>query len=122
LKQALLGQPLTVYGDGGQTRSFCYVDDLVDGIVKLLYSDEHMPVNIGNPVEMTILEFAQIINRITDNKAGFTYVDARSSRDPQRRRPDITRAKEILDWEPRVNLEEGLERTIPYFRQKLGLA
>jgi dTDP-glucose 4,6-dehydratase len=122
LKQALLGQPLTVYGDGGQTRSFCYVDDLVDGIVKLLYSDEHMPVNIGNPVEMTILEFAQIINHITDNKAGFTYVDARSSRDPQRRRPDITRAKEILDWEPRVNLEEGLERTIPYFRQKLGLA
>src|SRR5512133_3145903 len=122
LKQALLGQPLTVYGDGGQTRSFCYVDDLVDGIVKLLYSDEHMPVNIGNPVEMTILEFAQIINRITDNKAGFTYVDARSSRDPQRRRPDITRANEILGWEPKVNLEEGLERTIPYFRQKLGLA
>jgi len=122
LKQALLGQPLTVYGDGGQTRSFCYVDDLIDGIVKLLYSDEHMPVNIGNPVEMTILEFAQIINRITNNKAGFVYVDARSSRDPQRRRPDITRAKEILGWEPKVNLEEGLERTIPYFKQKLGLA
>ena len=122
LKQALLGQPLTVYGDGGQTRSFCYVDDLVDGIVRLLYSDEHMPVNIGNPVEMTILEFANIINRITGNKAGFTYVDARSSRDPQRRRPDITRAEEILGWEPKVHLEEGLERTIPYFKQKLGLA
>jgi dTDP-glucose 4,6-dehydratase len=122
LKQALLGQPLTVYGDGGQTRSFCYVDDLVDGIVRLLYSDEHMPVNIGNPVEMSILEFAQVINEITGNPGGLTYVDARSSRDPQRRRPDITRAGEILGWEPLVNLREGLERTIPYFRQKLGLA
>jgi dTDP-glucose 4,6-dehydratase len=122
LKQALLGQPLTVYGNGDQTRSFCYVDDLVDGIVRLLYSDEHMPVNIGNPVEMTILQFAETINRLTHNAAGITYVDARSSRDPQRRRPDITRAKDILDWEPKVNLVEGLERTIPYFRQKLGLA
>src|SRR6185295_17154024 len=96
LKQALLGQPLTVYGDGSQTRSFCYVDDLVDGIVRLLYSDEHMPVNIGNPVEMTILEFAQKIKNATANTAEIAYVDARSSRDPQRRRPDITRAKEIL--------------------------
>src|SRR3972149_2329366 len=95
LKQPLLGQPLTVYGNGSQTRSFCYVDDLVDGIVRLLYSDEHMPVNIGNPVEMSILQFAESINRMTDNKAGITYIDARSSRDPQRRRPDITRAKEI---------------------------
>ncbi len=121
LKQALLGQSLTVYGDGSQTRSFCYVDDLVDGIVRLLYSDEHMPVNIGNPVEMTILEFAQKINSATGNKAEITYVDARSSRDPQRRRPDITRAQEILNWEPTVNLEQGLERTIPYFKEKLGL-
>src|SRR5690349_19974105 len=119
LKQALLGQPLTVYGDGSQTRSFCYVDDLVDGIVRLLYSDEHMPVNIGNPVEMSILQFAESINRMTGNKAGITYVDARSARDPQRRRPDITRAKEILHWEPKVNLDEGLERTIPYFKEKL---
>ena len=122
LKQALLGQALTVYGDGGQTRSFCYVDDLVDGIVRLLYSDEHMPVNIGNPVEMTILQFAQTINRLTANQAGFTYVDARSPRDPQRRRPDITRAQTILNWEPMVDLEAGLERTIPYFKRKLGLA
>ena len=121
LKQALLGEPLTVYGDGSQTRSFCYVDDLVDGIVRLLYSDEHMPVNIGNPVEMSILQFAETINRMTKNKAGITYVDARSSRDPQRRRPDITRAKEILGWEPKVALDEGLERTIPYFREKLEL-
>lgn len=122
LKQALLGQPLTVYGDGSQTRSFCYVDDLVDGIVRLLYSEEHMPVNIGNPVEMSILQFAESINRMTGNKAGITYVDARSSRDPQRRRPDITRAKKILDWEPKINLDQGLERTIPYFKEKLELA
>jgi dTDP-glucose 4,6-dehydratase len=122
LKQALLGQALTVYGDGGQTRSFCYVDDLVDGIVRLLYSDEHMPVNIGNPVEMTILQFAETINKLTGNPAGLTYVDARSARDPQRRRPDITRAQTILNWEPKVDLAEGLARTIPYFKQKLGIA
>jgi dTDP-glucose 4,6-dehydratase len=122
LKQALLGQPLTVYGDGSQTRSFCFVDDLVDGIVRLLYSDEHMPVNIGNPIEMSILQFAEAINRVTGNPAGITYVaDARSARDPQRRRPDITRAREILGWEPKINLEEGLQRTIPYFKDKLGL-
>jgi dTDP-glucose 4,6-dehydratase len=123
LKQALLGQPLTVYGDGSQTRSFCYVDDLVDGIVRLLMSDEHMPVNIGNPIEMTILQFAQAINQIVQNRAGMTFVPAaRSERDPQRRQPDITRARSILGWEPRVDLEEGLKRTIPYFKQKLGLA
>ncbi len=122
LKQALLGQPLTVYGDGAQTRSFCYVDDLVNGIVSLLYSDEHMPVNIGNPVEMTILQFAEAINKITGNKAGITYVDARSARDPQRRQPDITRAREILKWEPKVDIEEGIRRTIPFFKQKLGTA
>ena len=122
LKQALLGQPLTVYGDGGQTRSFCYVDDLIDGIVALLYSDEHLPVNIGNPVEMTILQFAEAINRITGNSAGVTFMDARSVRDPQQRQPDITRARTLLKWEPKVNLEEGLAKTIPYFKSKLGLA
>ena len=123
LKQALLGQPLTVYGEGKQTRSFCYVDDLVDGIIRLLYSDEHLPVNIGNPVEMSILEFAEAINRVTGNKAGITFMEnARSVRDPQRRQPDITRAKQILGWEPNVNLEEGIRRTIPFFNKKLGLA
>jgi dTDP-glucose 4,6-dehydratase len=123
LKQALLGQPLTVYGDGGQTRSFCYVDDLIDGIVKLLYSNEHLPVNIGNQHEMTILQFAETINRIVGNKAGITFVkDARSVRDPQQRQPDITRAREILKWEPKVSLEEGIHKTIPYFKKKLGLA
>ncbi len=122
LKQALLGQPLTVYGDGGQSRSFCYVDDLIDGIVRLLYSEENMPVNIGNPVEMTVLQFAEAINRIVGNKAGISFVpDARSARDPQRRQPDITRAKEILGWEPKVSLDEGIKKTIPFFKQKLGL-
>jgi dTDP-glucose 4,6-dehydratase len=122
IKQALLGQPLTVYGDGSQTRSFCYVDDLIDGIVKLLYSNEHYPLNMGNPREMSILQFAEIINKVTGNKAGITFVNARSDRDPQRRRPDITRAKNILGWEPKIDLEEGLRRSIPYFKQKLGVA
>ncbi len=122
LKQALLGDQLTVYGNGQQTRSFCYVDDLVDGIIRLLLSDEHMPVNIGNPVEMSLLQFAESINKITDNKAGITFVpDARSARDPQRRRPDITRARTILKWEPKVDLEQGLRKTVPYFKRKLGL-
>src|SRR5574338_8850 len=99
LKQALLGQPLTVYGDGGQTRSFCYVDDLIEGIVCLLYSEEHLPVNIGNQHEMSILQFAETINEIVGNKAGLTFVkDARSVRDPQRRQPDISRARQILGW------------------------
>ena len=123
LKQALLGQPLTVFGDGSQTRSFCYVDDLIDGIILLLNSDEHEPVNIGNPHEMTILQFAEAINEITGNQAGVTYMpDERSTRDPQRRQPDITRARSILGWEPNHSLEDGIKKTIPYFKEKLGLS
>lgn len=122
LKQALLGQELTVYGDGQQTRSFCYVDDLIDGIVRLLYSDEVFPVNIGNPDEITILQFAEAINRVTKNPGGVTFVPSgRSARDPQRRRPDVTRAKNILDWEAKVGLDEGVSLTMPYFQSKLGL-
>jgi dTDP-glucose 4,6-dehydratase len=122
IQQALCGQPLTVYGSGEQTRSFCYVDDLIEGITRLLLSDEHMPINIGNPVEMTILDFAQLINHIVGNKAGIVNQPAdRQESDPQRRRPDITRARTILKWEPKINLEDGIRRTIPYFRQKLGL-
>jgi dTDP-glucose 4,6-dehydratase len=122
IQQALRSEPLTIYGDGQQTRSFCYVDDLVDGIIRLLGSDEHLPVNIGNPVEMTILEFAERINAIVGNRAGIIFKPSeRLESDPQRRRPDITRARNILGWEPRVNLEEGLKRTIPYFLQKLGM-
>lgn len=121
LKQALLRRPLTVYGDGSQTRSFCYVDDLVDGIVRLLYSSEHLPVNIGNPDEMTVLQFAEAINRLTGNAAGIVFdPEGRADRDPQRRQPDITRARTQLDWEPRVSLEQGLTKTIPYFKHKLG--
>lgn len=122
LKQALLGEPLTVYGDGQQTRSFCYVDDLVDGIIRLLYSDEHEPVNIGNPIESTILEFAETINRLTGNHAGVIFKPlSRLGSDPQRRQPDISRAREVLKWEPKISLEEGLMRTIPYFRREMGL-
>ena len=123
LKQALCREPLTVYGDGSQTRSFCYVDDLVDGIYRLLLSDQHEPVNIGNPSETTILQFAETINRITNNSAGIVFKESqRTEGDPQRRQPDITRARQTLGWEPRISLEEGLARTIPYFKQKLGLA
>jgi dTDP-glucose 4,6-dehydratase len=122
LKQALHGEPLTVYGDGSQTRSFCYVDDLIDGIYRLLMSEEALPVNIGNPVETSILEFAQLINSMTKNPAGIIYKDAlRIEGDPQRRRPDITRARTILDWEPKVPVAEGLQRTIPYFKGKMGI-
>ena len=121
IQQALHGEPLTIYGDGLQTRSFCYVDDLVEGIYRLLISDYHEPVNLGNPVEMSILEFAETINRITGNKAGIIYKpDDRLGSDPQRRQPDITRARTVLGWEPKVNLEEGIGKTIPYFHQKLG--
>ncbi len=122
IKQALMGEPLTVYGDGLQTRSFCYVDDLIDGIVRLLYSDEHEPVNIGNPVETTILEFAHVINDLTGNRAGIVFQPGqRGEGDPQRRQPDITRAREILKWAPVVSMQEGLKRTIPYFKRELGL-
>jgi dTDP-glucose 4,6-dehydratase len=122
LKQALLGQPLTVYGDGMQTRSFCYVDDLIEGVVRLLLSDEHLPVNIGNPDEMTLLQFAESINRIVGNRAGVTFMpEARSDRDPQRRQPDITRARQCLGWSPKFTLAEGLQNTIPYFKEELGL-
>ncbi len=123
LKQALKKEPLSVYGDGEQTRSFCYVDDLVDGICRLLLSDEHMPVNIGNPTEITMREFAETLNRMSNNPAGIVFLpEERGSSDPQRRRPDITRARQILGWEPKIGLEEGFRKTIPYFQKKMGLA
>jgi dTDP-glucose 4,6-dehydratase len=122
LQQALRREPLTVYGDGGQTRSFCYVDDLIEGIYRLLLSDEHRPVNLGNPVETTILEFAKMINELTGNPAGIIFQpEARSEGDPQRRQPDITRARQVLGWEPKVCMEDGLIKTIPYFKTKMGL-
>ncbi|HEX9618344.1 MAG TPA: UDP-glucuronic acid decarboxylase family protein [Anaerolineales bacterium] len=122
LKQALQGKPLTVYGDGSQTRSFSYVDDLIEGIYRLLLSDEHEPVNIGNPVETSILEFANTINQLTGNRAGIVFKEGeRGEGDPQRRQPDITRARKILGWEPKIDLEAGILKTIPYFKQKLGI-
>jgi dTDP-glucose 4,6-dehydratase len=116
--QALRGEPLTVYGDGSQTRSFCYVSDLVEGLYRLLMSGEVNPVNLGNPHETTILEFAELINRLTGNKAGIVFRPLPPD-DPRQRRPDITRARTILGWEPRVSLEEGLERTITWFKQRM---
>jgi dTDP-glucose 4,6-dehydratase len=120
IQQALRNEPLTVYGDGQQTRSFQYVSDLVDGIHKLLHSDEAEPVNIGNPREFTIREFAELVNHITENPAGIVVKpDLRITDDPQTRQPDITRACAILNWEPEVELEEGIRRTVPYFREQL---
>lgn len=120
VKQALQEQPLTVYGDGSQTRSFCFYSDLVDGIYRLLNSDFSDPVNIGNPAEMTIMQFAQLINQLTDNPAGIQVVEsARIEGDPQTRQPNISRAKEILGWEPKVELVDGLHETIEYFKQKV---
>jgi dTDP-glucose 4,6-dehydratase len=117
IAQALRGEPLTVYGDGSQTRSFQYVSDLIDGLYRLLMSDYNQPVNIGNPTEMTILQFAEAVNEITGNKAGIVYKDERIKGDPQTRQPDIARAQTILGWEPKINLHEGLEKTVAYFRE-----
>ncbi len=121
MEQALRGKPLTVYGDGSQTRSFCYVDDLIDGIYRLLMSDEPMPVNIGNPDEITIKEFAEEIIALTGSPSGITY-EPLPKDDPQVRQPDITRAREILDWTPNVDRSKGLQRTLDYFRAALDLA
>jgi dTDP-glucose 4,6-dehydratase len=115
IMQALQGEPLTVYGQGQQTRSFQYIDDLVDGINKLLKADYHLPINIGNPHEMTVLDFAKKIIELTGSKSAIVYKPLPED-DPQVRQPDITRAREILGWEPKVKLEEGLLKTIEYFR------
>jgi dTDP-glucose 4,6-dehydratase len=122
IQQALHREPLTVYGDGTQTRSFCYVDDLIEGIYRLLLSDEHLPINIGNPQELSILDMAKTINQILNNPAGISFKEAlRLGDDPQRRQPDISRAMEILSWKPEISLEEGIKRTYTYFKAKLGM-
>jgi dTDP-glucose 4,6-dehydratase len=119
--QALSNKPLTVYGDGSQTRSFCYIDDLVEGIHRLFLSDFNEPVNLGNPNEMTILELAEVVNKLTKNSAGFEVIPGRRDEDdPNRRQPDITRAIQLLDWEPKVGLEEGLSKTIEDFKRRMG--
>ncbi len=116
MKQALRGEPLTVYGDGSQTRSFCYVSDEVDGILRLARSEEHLPTNIGNPVEFTILECAKLVLEVTKSKSGIEYKPLPQD-DPKQRKPDITKAKQLLAWEPKIQLREGLERSMEYFRK-----
>jgi dTDP-glucose 4,6-dehydratase len=115
MMQALRGEPLTIYGDGKQTRSFCYVDDLIEGIVRLSRSDEHLPVNIGNQDEFTILECAQAVLEVTRSKSELRFVDLPVD-DPTRRRPDITKARTLLAWEPKIKLKEGLEKSLEYFK------
>ena len=116
--QALRGEALTVYGDGSQTRSFCYCSDLIEGIHRLLQADYHEPVNLGNPNEMSILNFAVLINRLVGNKAGILYKPLPVD-DPRVRQPDISRARQLLGWEPQVELEEGLRQTIQWFQRSL---
>ncbi len=122
IAQALRGEPLTVYGDGSQTRSFCYVSDLVDGIYRLLLSNELEPVNIGNPVEMTILDFAKAIIELTGSRSEIVFIqptDMRIQDDPKVRQPDISKARRILNWEPKVSLHDGLKETIAYFKSRV---
>ena len=121
LDQALRGEPITIFGDGTQTRSFCYVSDLVDGLYRLLLSDEVMPVNVGNPREMTIREFAEVIAQMTGSTAGIVYHPLPED-DPRKRRPDITKARRVLGWEPKITLDEGLRHTVEYFRPLTELA
>ena len=117
--QALTGKPITVYGDGKQTRSFCYVSDLIEGIYRLMLSDEHLPTNIGNPQEITILEFAERVRRLFEN-APAIVLEPLPQDDPKQRCPDISKAKRILKWEPKVGLEEGLRLTIDYFKKNFA--
>jgi len=118
LSQALTGQDLTVFGDGQQTRSFCYVSDLIEGIVRLLKSEHHDPVNIGNPIEMTLLEMAEKILQVTGSQSKIAFKPLPED-DPKVRQPDITQARKLLDWEPKVKLEEGLRDTVDYFRKSI---
>jgi dTDP-glucose 4,6-dehydratase len=120
MSQALTGQDLTVFGDGSQTRSFCYVSDLVEGIYRLLLSDYHLPVNIGNPDEITLKEFAEEIIHLTGNKQKIIYMPLPKD-DPKQRKPDITKARKLLNWEPKVNRSEGLKITLEYFKQNLPI-
>jgi dTDP-glucose 4,6-dehydratase len=121
VQQALAGEPLTVHGDGTQTRSFCYVDDLARGIVRLLDSDVTVPVNMGSTDEHTVLDIAELILRLTASDSDLTFVD-RPENDPSRRRPDLTRARELLGWEPVVELEDGMTRTVASIAEQLGVA
>ncbi len=118
MMQALRNEPLTVYGDGKQTRSFCYAADLIEGILRLSRSDEHLPTNIGNPIEFTILECAEAVIEVTGSSSELKY-EPLPQDDPMRRKPDITKAKQVLDWEPKVSLREGLQLSLEFFKSKL---
>lgn len=118
MSQALRGEDVTVYGDGSQTRSFCYCDDLVDGIYRLLLSDYHMPVNIGNPSEITLLQFAEEVIKLTGSQSKIVF-EPLPQDDPKQRQPDITKANQILGWEPKVDRHEGLRKTLEYFKQHI---
>jgi dTDP-glucose 4,6-dehydratase len=120
MMQALRGEPLTIYGEGNQTRSFCYVDDLIEGILRLARSSEHLPVNIGNPAEFTILECAQAILKVTSSVSELRF-EALPEDDPTRRCPDISKARTLLGWEPRISLHEGLALSLPYFKGKVAV-
>ena len=119
--QALQEKPLTVFGDGSQTRSFCYVSDLIDGLYRLMLSDERYPVNLGNPIELTILEFSEQIRRLTGSSSEIQFMPLPQD-DPKQRRPDISKAERVLGWRPRVGLEEGLRHTIEHFRKTLPVS
>jgi dTDP-glucose 4,6-dehydratase len=119
MMQALRHQPLSIYGDGSQTRSFCYVSDLIEGILRLSRSDEHLPVNIGNPGEFTILECAQAVLQVTGSKSELCF-ESLPEDDPTRRCPDITKARELLGWEPKIQLKEGLQKSLEYFKSKVA--
>jgi dTDP-glucose 4,6-dehydratase len=117
--QVLRGEPMTVFGDGSQTRSFCYVDDLIEGIIRLLHSGEKEPVNIGNPAEMTILQFATAVKDLTGSRSEVIFKPLPED-DPKVRQPDITKARTRLGWEPRIDLDQGLRKTVEYFRQRIA--
>jgi dTDP-glucose 4,6-dehydratase len=119
MRQAMRGEDLTVYGEGNQTRSFCYVSDEVEGILRLSKSSEHLPINIGNPTEFTILECATRVLAVTGSKSQIRY-EPLPQDDPKQRRPDISKAKSLLDWEPKIDLETGLKMSLDYFRQAIA--
>ena len=119
MKQALRGEPITVFGDGSQTRSFCYVSDEIEGILRLAHSDEHLPVNIGTPVEFTVLKCAKLVLKVTGSKSGIRF-EPLPQDDPKQRRPDISKAKQLLNWEPKIDLETGLRLSMDYFQSAIA--
>lgn len=119
MRQALEGEPMTVYGDGNQTRSFCFATDLVDGIYKLMMSDEHMPTNIGNPTEFTVMEFAQLVKKLAGSNSAIEFQPLPQD-DPRQRKPDISKAQRVLGWEPKVGIEQGLKQTLAFFQTQLN--